>query len=64
MFASCRQLFLNLIIGLGVIAPPVQAQIDTNFPDRKAIVINNAPFLELSGLNYANKYENRGSGLP
>ena len=37
--------------------------ISENFPDKKAVIINNCPFIELSGFSFENRYESPRNGL-
>jgi hypothetical protein len=36
---------------------------EINFPDKQAILLNNAPFLELSNFTFSNEYRDRGFRL-
>jgi len=54
------RLFVQLSIAICIICGPCLAQDDTlnsSYPDRKAIVINNCPYTELSGFSFANSYD-------
>jgi len=49
-----------LVVGLLAMSASVFAQSD-NFPDRKAIVLNTCPYVELSGFSFRNVHEDRGT---
>ena len=40
-------------------AVSLPAAADSNFPDRKAIILNNSPHVELSNFSFGNRYEDR-----
>lgn len=37
------------------------AEDESNYPDRKALVVNSCPFIELSSFSFENKYEDRAT---
>ncbi len=54
-----------LVLAIGLLAPtatPVTAQ-DVNFPSRRALIVNNCPFVELAGFSFKNKYATGGFRL-
>jgi hypothetical protein len=63
MLVWVRGILIGLVLTVLVIIPMAQAQMKNNFVDRKTVVINNAPFLELSGFSFQNEYKDRRSGL-
>ena|SRR6185312_10049823 len=48
-----------------LLSPIILAQTlgNENFPERKAYIINNCPFLELSGFSFINRYQNYRNAL-
>jgi hypothetical protein len=61
-------MFMNRILGvifcasLLLITVPVQAQVgdgNINFADRKAVIINNSPYVKLEGFAFKNEYRDR-----
>ena len=57
------RLFLGFATGLLTLtAMRVVAQ-DVNFPSRRALIVNNCPFIELSAFSFKNKYSNGGFRL-
>jgi len=42
---------------LGVFAPRVTVAQDNNYPDRKPIIVNVCPFVELSSFSFHNRYD-------
>jgi hypothetical protein len=54
---SLRTAFCAVLL-LVIVSVPVSAQdMKDNFPDRKAIIVNNSPHVELSGFTFQNKYQ-------
>lgn len=56
--------FRNLAMTLGIIftlAPRLSIAQDSNYPDRKAIVVNVCPFVALSDFSFQNKYADGGT---
>jgi hypothetical protein len=55
--------FITMLFCL-ILALPAAAQTDkSNFAGRKAVIINNAPFIELSGFSFENQYRDRRTRL-
>ena len=50
--------FALAVVVLLAAAFPVSAQ-DSNFPDRKAVILNTCPYIELSNFSFANRYADR-----
>jgi hypothetical protein len=44
-----------------LLASGVQAEIIDNYPSRQALIINNCPYVELSGFSYANRTGSSGT---
>lgn len=53
---------VNILVGLLLAVIGVaQADIQQNFPDRKALIVNSCPYVELSDFGYRNFYGDRSS---
>jgi hypothetical protein len=48
---------ITLAVLICAVAPSLVAQGNTNFPGRRALIVNNCPHVKLSGFNYRNAYE-------
>ncbi len=55
---SLRSILLALSLLAAICPIPVFAQ-DSNFPDRKAVILNTCPHIELSGFSFGNRYADR-----
>jgi hypothetical protein len=51
------KIILTFLLSLAALSP-VAAQ-DANFPDRKAVILNTCPHVELSSFSFANRYADR-----
>lgn len=54
-----RNILLTFVIAL-FWGTSTEAQ-DSNYPDRKALIVNNCPFVELSGFSFKNEYADRAT---
>lgn len=48
-----------LLVASSFFVPAVAQSLDSNYPDRRAIVVNTAPQVELSGFGFQNTYKDR-----
>lgn len=56
---SLRSIVLFCVLGLQALVPlSVQAQ-DSNYPDRRALILNTSPHVELSNFRFQNRYADR-----
>lgn len=54
-----RLIILFLTITLSLCGRACAQDEPSNYPDRKAAIVNNCPYVELSEFSFANKYEDR-----
>jgi hypothetical protein len=57
---AVRLLVASAAMAVAATGLPAQG-INNNYPDRKAIVVNNSPHVELSGFTFQNAYQDRTS---
>ncbi len=53
-----KRVAIVLAFAILVLSHAATAELDQNFPDRKAIILNTCPFVELSDFSYHNFYAN------
>lgn len=55
-----RSIILALLFLLAMFSATAFAE-DSNYPDRKAVILNTCPYVELSGFSFGNRYADRGN---
>ncbi|MYM86928.1 hypothetical protein GTP91_06975 [Rugamonas sp. FT82W] len=53
------RLVASILLIISIAFAPVVHAIDSNYPDRKAIVLNTCPLVQLSDFSFGNKYADR-----
>jgi len=48
-----------LLFSVSLLAPAFAQSLDSNYPDRRALIVNTAPQVELSGFGFQNTYKDR-----
>jgi hypothetical protein len=54
-----KQYIAALLVAFAVVTPVTAQSIDSNYPDRRALIVNTAPQVELSGFGFKNAYKDR-----
>jgi hypothetical protein len=53
--------FIKKALGVALLITSSLAVAESNFPDRRAIIVNTCPTVELSGFTFENRYQDRGT---
>jgi hypothetical protein len=60
--SGSRYLALATLLAASHLVPSILAAQNDNYPDRRALVVNVCPAVELSAFSYANQYDGGGRG--
>lgn len=54
-----KQIFVLIALGIALLGPSGAQSLDSNYPDRRALIVNTSPLVELSEFGFQNVYKDR-----